>query len=188
MHLQENESLIKTFHHHPTVFLIKAFNYTVVSLPFFFVATFFSGLLNTAQMVMLYAGVASVFLLLLAYDLFFFYFDRLIITNRRILHVDWNGAFSRSEHEAELSDIQDIGTQEAGLLAVLPFFDFGVFTVETASTQTTIIFKDAPDPEGIKHFVYHLNVKPSRIGASVTPVDDTARYVHDEEAAVSRRQ
>lgn len=188
MHLQENEQLIKTFHHHPVIFLFKALNYIIVSLPFFFVASFFNGFFSIAQMAMVYAGVAGIFLLLMGYDLFFFYFDRLVITNRRILHVDWNGAFSRSEHEAELSDIQDVGTEENGLLAFLSFLDFGIFTVETASTKTTIIFKDAPDPEGIKHFVYHLNIKPSRIGASVTPVDDTARYVHDEEAAVSRRQ
>lgn len=188
MHLQEDEQLIKTYHHHPAIFLFKALNFTIVSLPFFFVATFFSGLLNTAQMVMVYGGIATVFALLLTYELYFFYFDRLVITNKRILHVDWNGAFSRSEHEAELSDIQDVGTEENGLLAFIPFFDFGTFVVETASTKTTITFKDAPDPEGIKHFVYHLNIKPSRIGASVTPVDDTARYVHDEEAAVSRRQ
>lgn len=188
MHLQEDEQLIKTYHHHAAIFVFKTLNFVVVSLPFFFVATFFSGLLNTAQMVMVYSGIAAVFGLLLAYELFFFYFDRLVITNKRILHVDWNGAFSRSEHEAELSDIQDVGTEENGLLAFIPIFDFGTFVVETASTKTTITFKDAPDPEGIKHFVYHLNIKPSRIGASVTPVDDTARYVHDEEAAVSRRQ
>jgi hypothetical protein len=188
MLLQENECLIKIFHHHPTVFLIKAFNFIVISIPFFFVASFFSGLLNTVQMVMVYTGIVLIFGLIMAYELFFFYFDRLVITNRRILHVDWTGAFSRAEHEAELSDIQDIGTEEAGLLAFLPIFDFGTFVVETASTKTTITFKDAPDPEGIKHFVYHLNVKPTRIEGSLTPVDDTARYVHDEEAAVSRQQ
>jgi len=188
MLLQENECLIKTFHHHPITFVFKALNFIVVSIPFYFVATFFSGLLSPIQMVWVYAGITGVFGLLMAYELYFFYFDRLVITNRRILHVDWTGAFSRAEHEAELSDIQDVGTEEAGLLAFLPIFDFGKFVVETASTKTTITFTDAPDPEGIKHFVYHLNVKPSRIGGSLTPVDDTARYVYDEEAAISRRQ
>ncbi len=32
-------------------------------------------------------------------------------------------------------------------------FDYGVLRLETASSKTTIIFTEAPDPEGIKRFV-----------------------------------
>lgn len=188
MLLQENECCLKTYHHHPITFVFKTINYIIVSLPIFFVASFFSGVLNMTQMIMVYLGITALFGLVLAYDLFFFYFDRLVITNRRVVHIDWSGAFRRTEHEAELNDIQDVGTDEAGILSALPIFDFGTFTLETASTKTTIIFRDAPDPERIKHFIYHLDLKPTRIGSgNLSQIHDTARQIIDEEAAVSRR-
>ena len=89
-----------------------------------------------------------------------------------------------------MHDIQDIETRETGVLSFLPFFDYGSFTLQTASAHTTIDFDNAPDPEGIKHFIYHLAVKPNRI-RPVAPhehTDDKARQTADETATVARRQ
>jgi uncharacterized membrane protein YdbT with pleckstrin-like domain len=189
MLFQENECCVKTYHHHPFAFFVRAIDYMVVSLPFFFVASFFSGVLSATQMMVVYLVIAAVFAFLLIYSLFFFYFDRLVITNRRIVHIDWEGAFRRFEHEAELNDIQDVGTVETGILSAIPFFDFGTFTLETASKNTTIVFRDAPDPEAIKHFIYHLTMKPTRIGfGHLNQIHDSARQTYDEEAALSRRE
>lgn len=161
----------------------------IVSLPFYLMAAFLSAVLSTSTMVMTYGGITLIFGLVMAYDLTLYYFDRLVITNRRIVHVDWKSAVKREEYEAEITDIQDITTEEAGIFAFLSIFDYGTFKLETASTKTSIIFTEAPDPEGIKHFIYHMQIKPSRIGGSIlTPIDDTARQTVDEEAAISRRQ
>lgn len=188
MHLQKDENYIKNVHHHPVVFILRALKIAIVSLPFYLVAAFFSGVLSGMQMFLAYLGIFTMFGLIMFYDLILFYLDRLIITNRRIVHIDWKSIFNRTEHEAELVDIQDIATEEAGIFSAIPIFDFGTFRLETASTKTTIIFKDAPDPEGIKNFIYHLNLKPNRIGGNITLANDPARQIYDEEAAVIRRQ
>ena len=190
MNLAEEENILKTYHHHPTTFFFRIVNYFVVSLPFYLVASFFYAVFNPWQMVMVFGVITLIFGLFAVYDLVLFYLDRLIITNRRIIHVDWKSALSRAEAEAELLDIQDITTKEMGIFAALKIFDYGLFMLETASTKTSIIFKDAPDPEGIKHFIYRLYQKPSRIepANNVSSIHDTARQVTEEESAISGRR
>ena len=190
MNLADEENVIKVYHHHPTTFFFRLTNYLIVSLPFYFVASFFYTVLAPWQMVILYAAITVIFGLVAVYDLTLFYMDKLVVTNRRIVHVDWKSAFSRSEAEAEFADIQDITTKEMGVFSTLWIFDYGLFMLETASTKTSVIFLDAPDPEGIKHFIYRLYQKPSRIEPAnqVSSIHDTARQIAEEEAAISGRR
>jgi hypothetical protein len=190
MNLSDQETILKVYHHHPTTFFFRLVNYIIVSLPFYFVAAFFYTVFSPWQMVILFGTITLIFGFLTMYDLVLFYLDQLIITNRRIVHVDWKSALSRSEAEAELLDIQDITTKEMGIFSALKIFDYGLFMLETASTKTSIIFPDAPDPEGIKHFIYRLYQKPSRIepANNESSIHDTARQVTEEEAAVSGRR
>lgn len=190
MKLKENEAVVKVFHHHYMALMLRELKVVIISVPFFFVASFISPLLNNWQMFFIYASIVAVFLGLIMYDGILYWLDRMVVTNMRVLYVDWKNIFSRSEHEAELVDIQDIETTEAGILSFLPIFDYGNFTLETASAHTIINFTEAPDPEGIKHFIYHLDIKPNRIRsvASQTEADDKARQSVEEASAVTRRQ
>jgi len=61
MNLQDEENVIKVFHHHPTTFFIKAINYLFVSLPFYFVGYFISTALNGWQALMVYGSITIVF-------------------------------------------------------------------------------------------------------------------------------
>lgn len=187
---KENEEVVKVLHHHYTALFLREFKVALLSIPFYFVASFFGAFLNTGQMFQVYSVITLIFLIVIIYDGVLYWMDRLIITNIRVVYIDWLNPFSRSEHEAELVDIQDIETTETGVLSFLPFFDYGNFTLETASAHTIITFNEAPDPEGIKHFIYHLSVKPNRIRpvASSNIADDKARQSAEEAAAVTRRQ
>ena len=77
----------------------------------------------------------------------------MIITNKRVVWIDWKTIFRREEHEAELIDIQDIETKEHGILSQLKIFDYGYFEIETAASKVCIRFNDCPDPETVKHFI-----------------------------------
>ncbi len=190
MRLKEHEEVVKVFHHHYTALVLRELKVALISIPFFFVASFVSPLLNYWQMFFVYSVVGALFLAVILYDGILYWLDRLIVTNMRVLYIDWKNIFSRSEHEAELVDIQDIETTETGVLAFLPIFDYGNFMLETASAHTIINFNEAPDPEGIKHFIYHLDIKPNRIRsvANQTEADDKARQPVEEASAVTRRQ
>jgi len=47
-------------------------------------------------------------------------------------------------------------TAEKGLLSYFSFFDYGQIRIDTASSHTTLTFEDAPNPEGIRQFIYHV--------------------------------
>jgi len=79
--------------------------------------------------------------------------DKLIITNKRVIWINWKTLFKREEHEAELMDIQDIETREKGILSKWHIMDYGLLQIATASSTLCISFEDCPDPEGIKHFI-----------------------------------
>ncbi|MBU0668192.1 PH domain-containing protein [Patescibacteria group bacterium] len=181
MRLKNDEEIVKVFHHHLTARLIRGCKIVVAGLPFFLVAWFLRDLFTPSQMMNIYVVVGLLTAIPLIYDSFFYHMDRLIITNNRILFIDWNGAFTRTEHEAELSDIQNIVTKEMGIFSLLKIFDYGDFIVETASTHKSIFFPCAPDPEGIKHFIYHLNIKPNRIGGESSNIqnDQTGKTAED---------
>lgn len=189
MKYQENEELVKVFYHHPMAWFLREARFMAISLPFYFLAAVLSTGLTTTQSIYVFGGITLIFALIIGLHSLFYLMDRLIITSQRIVHVDWQGPFKRMEHEAEIVDVQDIETEETGVLSFLPIFDYGTFTLETASAHTTITFREAPDPEGIKHFIYHLSIKPNRIGSrSLRAAHDKARENREDAATVTRRQ
>ncbi len=190
MDLQKDEILVKTFHHHPTLFLMRGMGILIVSFPFFMVATFFAGLLTPMQQIILYLTIAAFFGGFLVYDQVLYTLDRLVITNKRILHIDWKSAFKKSETEAEIVDIQDIKTVDSGILSSIPFFNYGALTIETSSSKISIIFTEAPDPDEIKDLLYHLTMKPNKIGVAdnLSSANDPARNRYTEEASTTRSQ
>lgn len=96
------------------------------------------------------------FILVVLYKSLVYWLDRLVITDQRIVHVEWRNLAVRDEAEVRLRDIQDILTQEKGLLSYFKIFDYGTIRMDTASAYVALQFKNAPDPEGIRRFIYHV--------------------------------
>ena len=173
MHLQENEVVVKTFRHHPLIFFIRGLSIAVTSLPFFLVASFFQGMLSNVQFFLVNLSIASFFSLIIIYDLAIYYLDRLIFSNQRIIYMNWKNLFSVLETGVEFSEIQNIETDENGILNVIPLFNFGTLVIETAAKDVAINFKHINNPEWVKDFLYRLQTKPSNIENSTAPVNQT---------------
>lgn len=163
MHLTKEEEVVKVYHHHPLPFFWKALQLSFISFPFFFMARLFQASFTPSQTFYVYGGIALFFLVVIAYFGLMFYLDKLVVTNYRLIHINWISLFSREEKEIGLDDAFDIETKEKGLLSYIKIFDYGTFRIESESSKSPIIFDDAGDPEGIKDFIYHLEVKPSKI-------------------------
>ena len=153
MKLQSNEKIIKIFHHHPFPFLVQMIKVVGASFPFFFLLYLISPSLSYNAIVIANLIIIGIFSLVIIYLALIYWLDKLVITNKRAIHIDWIFLSKRVEGEALLYDIQDIHTQEKGLLSALYLFDYGTIRLETASSKTTITFEQAPDPEGIKAFL-----------------------------------
>jgi len=153
MQLQNEENIIKIYHHHPFPFMVQIAKAVGASLPFFFLLYLFSSILTYNQLIIGILVVLALFTVIIIYLALIYWLDKVVITNKRIVHIDWKVLSQRDEGEALLNDVQDIHTKEKGILSAIYLFDYGLLRIETAASKATIIFTEAPDPEGIKKFL-----------------------------------
>lgn len=84
------------------------------------------------------------FLAGLAFERFlFWYFNVYILTNERIIDVDFLGVSAKKISETKLSQIQDISSHMTGALKV--FFHYGDVTVQTAAESPEFEFHNVPN-------------------------------------------
>lgn len=156
MHLREGEQILKIFHHHPTPFVFDILKLILAAIPFFVVLFIFKESFNTKWFVVANLILLLGFALVAAYMSFIFWLDRLVVTNHRIVYVNWKMLSIREEAEAFHTEIEEIKTQEKGIFSYFKAFDYGIIRIETAAAHVNIDFHDAPDPEGIRKFIYHI--------------------------------
>ena len=156
MQLREEERILKVYHHHPTPFVFNILKAIAGAFPFFLLLFLFQGALSTKWFVILNLLVFALFSLVIVYLSLIYWLDKLVVTNQRVVNIDWKYLTIRDEAEALLKDIQDIQSEEKGILSAFSFFDYGVFRLDTASSYVTMEFIDAPDPEEIRQFIYHV--------------------------------
>ncbi len=156
MDLREEEQIQQIYHHHLTPFIFIIIKSIIAIFPFFLVLFLFQDALSSRTYIILHAILLIGFTIVLIFVALDYWLDKLVVTNQRIILINWQTLLARNESEAFLHDIQDIQTKEKGFLANFKIFDYGLFKLETASSQVTIMFDNAPDPEGIRRFVYHL--------------------------------
>jgi hypothetical protein len=156
MQLREGEKVLKIYHHHPTPFAIDLIKIIAGSFPFFLLLYLFGPTMSTKAYVIAHLIVILLFTLILIYQALVYWLDRIVITNLRIIHIDWKYLTKRDEYEADLNDIQDISTKEKGILSAFWLLDYGDLVLQTASHTSIIQFTEAPDPEGIRQFIYRI--------------------------------
>lgn len=156
MRLRTDEKLLKVYRHHPTPFVFDLFKVCVGAFPVFFLAWMFKGALSSFYFFILMTSVFLLFAFVVLYVSLIYWLDKLVVTDQRVVHVDWKYLTMKDEAEAALKDIQDVQTEEHGFLSAVKLFDYGTLRLDTASSYVTMEFRNAPDPEGIRKFIYHI--------------------------------
>lgn len=75
------------------------------------------------------------------------YFDLFIVTNHRVIDIDFNNLLNRHFAEADLSAIQDTSSSIKGVLGT--FFNFGDVLIQTAGETNQINFEKIANPEKV---------------------------------------
>lgn len=83
-----------------------------------------------------------------------YYLDIWIVTNDRIVDVEQHGLFHKITTELDLYRIQDITTQTRGVWGT--FFKYGDVTITTASTTSSIVFRQVPHPDKVREDLIQL--------------------------------
>jgi len=154
MYLAKDERILKTYYHHYTPFLANLLKLFVATIPFYLLLYFMRDGFTFGVIMAVHLIIVFLFSLVAVYMTLVYWLDRLVVTNRRIIFIDWEYLTVKTEHESELKDIQDITSREKGIVALIPFFDYGELVIKTSASQTFIKFTEAPDPDGIKKFIY----------------------------------
>ncbi|MDA1060271.1 MAG: PH domain-containing protein [bacterium] len=153
MELREGERILKIFHHHPTPFVFDILKVILGSFPFLLLLMLFEPLLSGSWYVIAHLILLFLFSIIITYVSFIYWLDKLIITNHRIIHIDWKYLTVRDEADAELKDIQDIQTSEHGFLAYFWIFNYGTLRLDTPSSYVTLEFTQAPEPKKIQQLI-----------------------------------
>lgn len=147
---------MRVIHHHPTPFVFQVMKLILAFSPFFLMLFVAQNSISEQAFFISQIVIFLFFAFVMFYLAIIFWFDKLVVTNKRIVYINWKFLTVRHEAEANLVDIQDVRTKERGILAYFKVFDYGLFQVDTASSSAILVFDNAPDPEGIRQYIYHL--------------------------------
>ncbi len=85
------------------------------------------------------------------------YYNIYILTDRRVVDIDFPNLLLREMSDADLDKIQDVTTRSAGLMAA--FFHYGDILVQTAAEITVFEFESVERPEKVSSVIRLLAQK-----------------------------
>lgn len=156
---QEEEEVVELFlRQHPVVNVFWILTTLILILAPVFIFPVFSKALPLAVPARyLMVGIAFWYLATFGYALanfLYWFFNIYIVTNERLVDIDFLYLLYKRFSEAELSKIQDISFTSGGILAAI--FDYGNVNIETAGEQPNLIFEKIPHPEKVVETIRSL--------------------------------
>lgn len=87
------------------------------------------------------------------------FFNVYIVSDKKIIDVDFHGLIYGNISEAKLSDVEDVTSKIHG--AIRTVFEFGDVFVQTAGESPQFEFHDVPDPANVRDLIADLveNIK-----------------------------
>lgn len=157
---QENdEEVILVVRYHPVIFLprlILGLGIMMLTL----IGFMFLSFLNLDQLTMRIFFIGGfvfllTFVLTLAFSSFVkWYYNVNIITNQRIIDVDFNSIISHDVVETQLEKVEDIYHESSGFLS--SFLDYGNIFIQTAGAETKFDMYNVPRPADIQDTIFDL--------------------------------
>lgn len=152
---EETEKVILFLRQHPIVNVIPIIiAILMVSAPFFLgVFPILSFLPTRFQFI----AVLSWYLVTFAFCLEKFldwYFNIFIVTNKRIVDVDFHNLIYKEVSDAEIEKVQDVTYTVGGVARTL--FNYGDVLIQTAAERTEFKFDAVPDPDRVAKIIQEL--------------------------------
>lgn len=127
-------------------FLVWAFNYGGVNI--------------TALVPFTYRVILTLFWYLITFVFVFesyliWYFNVYIITNKRVVDIDFYGILSREVSDASIRQIQDVTYNVRGIFAIL--FNFGNVLIQTAGEIEQLEFEYVSHPARVQNLISDLS-------------------------------
>lgn len=156
MHLAPDEKIILTVYHHYMPFVITVLQLCLVGLPFYILVYFLVPVLSFKTLVWANLFISVILLFAIIYSALIYWLDKLVITNKRVLFIDWKFLTVKIESEALLADIQDVVSVQNGILSFLPSLHFGTLIIKTSAHSSNVEFPQAPRPDILRKFITRI--------------------------------
>jgi hypothetical protein len=140
---------------------------------------YFNGILSTidANSAILFIGVFQLMALIVFFvAIFDFYYDVVIVTDRRLVDIDQEQLFSRRISELALEDVEDVTSDIRGFLPTL--LTYGTVFIQTAGKETQFQMQNIRYPREVAAIVLDLADQAKK------GVSNTTRYPQTDVLAV----
>ena len=142
----------------------------MVSLILFLIPSFFHfvPLLNTLPINYQFVIILSWYLVAVAYSFENFlgwYFNVYIVTDHRVIDIDFINLLTKKFAEADLSKIQDVTSEVSGVSQTM--LNYGSVLIQTAAEINEITFQKIPNPEKVVKILQELTEANESKGSGV---------------------
>lgn len=145
------ESIILMVRKHPAVYIFHALLFLLMILSPLFLFPVFSSILGASH-ITLWLGVSILIWLIsftFAFDAFMkWYYTVNIITDERIVDVDFVSILYHKFTDAQLERIEDVTHKPVGIFSSI--FDYGNVYIQTAGAKPEIVFDSVPRPRDVQ--------------------------------------
>lgn len=83
-----------------------------------------------------------------------YYMDIWVVTNRRIIDIDYHRLFDRTISEVRLNQVQDITTRVQGIFGTV--LKYGAVIVQTASAEKEFVIDQIANPDHLRNEISRL--------------------------------
>jgi len=156
------EEVILVLRQHPITQLGAVFLLTtgVFFVPWLFNVSQILNIFPKAYVVALYVFLFTVFLGLILRSFLLWFFNVNIITDERIIDVDFLSMIYKNISTAKIDNIEDVTSRSSGVISSV--FDYGTIYIQTAGEKTEFQFENVPHPAKVAKLLNELIIEEER--------------------------
>ena len=150
----DDEEILLLLRAHPIITLSWVINGLILLIILIVVNIVFQNSLTFPQLIMINFISVAMILSYYWFNLLSYLFNVCIITNKRIIDVDYHAVLYREVCETQYNKIEDVTSRSSGYFASL--FDFGDIYIQTAGTNANIELLKTPKSVEVENIINDL--------------------------------
>lgn len=152
---EKDENVVLITRSHPVMYLpFASVALVILLLPLAFALMISDLSQNIALFLALFVSCLTISLTIVIYAFMRWFYDVNIITDKRVVDLDFTSVVSHRMSEARLRRIEDVTHKQLG--AIGSIFDIGTVYFQTAGATARIEFDNIPRPREVQNIMYHL--------------------------------
>ncbi len=149
-----NEDVVLVLRAHPITQVPWVINSFILLVALVFLNFFFPNFLTFSQIVFANFFAAAFIFAYVWFNFLSWYFNVGVVTNKRIVDIDFHAVIYKEISEALLSKVEDVTDKSAGFFASV--FNYGTVYVQTAGSEVNIEFENVPKPADVVKIINQL--------------------------------